>query len=277
MSTEMSPLMRSALDDVTRKLGRQVPRRVLRGDGRRVVEDSYERLGDAPTVGPNFTPIFVERFARERLQAVAQAEGLVPKALPELLFVCVHNAGRSQMAAALAHELSNGSVAVRSAGSDPTETDPSGRRRGDGRARHRCPDGVPEAADRRGRPRRRRGGHARVRRCLSDVSGQALRGLGGRRSGRAAARGRAPDPLRHPPSRDASCSNRSSIAVRRAPSDRADQEPTVEPSSCDHRHPRQPARACRRARRRSTRSGSTRSTAAAISSATARTPTRSAR
>jgi protein-tyrosine-phosphatase len=66
-------------------------------------------------------PIFIERFARERLEAVAQAAGLVPKARPEVLFVCEHNAGRSQMAAALTHELARGRVAVRSAGSHPTE------------------------------------------------------------------------------------------------------------------------------------------------------------
>ncbi len=39
----------------------------------------------------------------------------------EVLFVCVHNAGRSQMAAALTHALSGGQVTVRSAGSDPAE------------------------------------------------------------------------------------------------------------------------------------------------------------
>jgi protein-tyrosine-phosphatase len=38
---------------------------------------------------------------------------------PEVLFVCVHNAGRSQMAAALTHHLSGGRVSVRSAGSEP--------------------------------------------------------------------------------------------------------------------------------------------------------------
>ena len=38
---------------------------------------------------------------------------------PEVLFVCVHNAGRSQMAAAFTHHLSQGRVAVRSAGSTP--------------------------------------------------------------------------------------------------------------------------------------------------------------
>ena len=40
---------------------------------------------------------------------------------PTVLFVCVHNAGRSQMAAAYTHVLSGGRVAVRSAGSEPTD------------------------------------------------------------------------------------------------------------------------------------------------------------
>ena len=40
---------------------------------------------------------------------------------PEVLFVCVHNAGRSQMAAALLDHHANGRVVVRSAGSDPAD------------------------------------------------------------------------------------------------------------------------------------------------------------
>ncbi|MDP9296476.1 MAG: arsenate reductase ArsC [Actinomycetota bacterium] len=40
---------------------------------------------------------------------------------PQVLFVCVHNAGRSQMAAALLARLSDGRVDVRSAGSAPAE------------------------------------------------------------------------------------------------------------------------------------------------------------
>jgi protein-tyrosine-phosphatase len=40
---------------------------------------------------------------------------------PEVLFVCVHNAGRSQMAAALLDHHANGRVLVRSAGSDPAD------------------------------------------------------------------------------------------------------------------------------------------------------------
>jgi arsenate reductase len=41
------------------------------------------------------------------------------KEVPEVLFVCVHNAGRSQMAAGLLHERAGGRVIVRSAGSTP--------------------------------------------------------------------------------------------------------------------------------------------------------------
>jgi arsenate reductase (thioredoxin) len=41
--------------------------------------------------------------------------------VPEVLFVCVHNAGRSQMAAALLDHHANGQVVVRSAGSDPAD------------------------------------------------------------------------------------------------------------------------------------------------------------
>ena len=40
---------------------------------------------------------------------------------PRVLFVCVHNAGRSQMAAALTTQLSEGRVDVRSAGSEPAD------------------------------------------------------------------------------------------------------------------------------------------------------------
>jgi protein-tyrosine-phosphatase len=40
---------------------------------------------------------------------------------PSVLFVCVHNAGRSQMAAAFLSHLSGGAVEVRSAGSEPAD------------------------------------------------------------------------------------------------------------------------------------------------------------
>ena len=68
-----------------------------------------------------YLPLLVERFAKERLIAAAQADGTIAKEVPELLFVCVHNAGRSQMAAALATHLAPGKVHVRTAGSQPID------------------------------------------------------------------------------------------------------------------------------------------------------------
>ena len=68
-----------------------------------------------------YSPGLVERFARERLRAAAQVEGSMMKEVPEVLFVCVHNAGRSQMAAALLDHHAGGRVHVRSAGSTPAD------------------------------------------------------------------------------------------------------------------------------------------------------------
>src|SRR5689334_11067318 len=50
-----------------------------------------------------------------------KAEGKPVKEVPEVLFVCVHNAGRSQMAAGLLNKLADGRVHVRTAGSDPAD------------------------------------------------------------------------------------------------------------------------------------------------------------
>ena len=68
-----------------------------------------------------FVPVLAHRFARERLKALGQAEGIIVKDMPEVLFVCVHNSGRSQMAAGLVKLRSEGRIHVRSAGSDPGE------------------------------------------------------------------------------------------------------------------------------------------------------------
>jgi arsenate reductase (thioredoxin) len=72
----------------------------------------------------------VHRFARERLRALGQVEGTISKDVPEVLFVCVQNAGRSQMAAALLDHFAEGRVDVRSAGSDPADqVNPNASRR----------------------------------------------------------------------------------------------------------------------------------------------------
>jgi protein-tyrosine-phosphatase len=85
----------------------------------RYIGESLDLLGNSRI--NVFVPVLAHRFARERLKALAQAEGAVTKEQPEVLFVCVHNAGRSQMAAGLVKLRSEGRIHVRSAGSAPGE------------------------------------------------------------------------------------------------------------------------------------------------------------
>jgi arsenate reductase len=86
-----------------------------------LVRDSFDRLAATAKVGTSLE-LFAERFARERLAAVAQSQTGESGGVPEVLFVCVHNAGRSQMAAGLLDLRAKGSVHVRSAGSAPADS-----------------------------------------------------------------------------------------------------------------------------------------------------------
>ena len=68
-----------------------------------------------------YIPLFAERFARERLRAAAKTEGAIVTDKPTVLFLCVHNAGRSQMAAGWLRHLAGDQVEVMSGGSAPAE------------------------------------------------------------------------------------------------------------------------------------------------------------
>ena len=84
----------------------------------RYVFESYTALRRTARVTQHL-PSLASRFAADRLTALAQHRGAVPKDVPEVLFICVRNAGRSQMAAALMQRHAGGRVQVRSAGSRP--------------------------------------------------------------------------------------------------------------------------------------------------------------
>lgn len=74
----------------------------------------------------NFVPLFSARFARQRLRALAKVEGKLSGGVPSIVFLCVQNAGRSQMAAGWASSLGGERVEVYSGGSDPaSEVNPS--------------------------------------------------------------------------------------------------------------------------------------------------------
>ena len=83
----------------------------------RYITESLDLLGNSRINA--FVPVLAHRFARQRLKARGQAGNLIAKDQPEVLFVCVHNAGRSQMAAGLVKLRSAGRIHVRSAGSAP--------------------------------------------------------------------------------------------------------------------------------------------------------------
>ncbi|AHH98971.1 arsenate reductase ArsC [Kutzneria albida] len=110
-------LLDHAANDLARTLGEVFSVETIR----EVIDDSYDLLAATARVHTHL-PVLATRFAAERLRAIAKNQGAVVSELPEVLFVCVHNAGRSQMAAALLHHHAAGRVTVRSAGSAPADT-----------------------------------------------------------------------------------------------------------------------------------------------------------
>lgn len=113
------PVMRGHLEKGIDTLSQQFEGIFSRETVERYVDESFVQLKGARI--EDFVPLFVNRFAKARLTALAQVSGEIAKETPEVLFVCVHNAGRSQMAAALTDMKSGGRVHVRSAGSAPGE------------------------------------------------------------------------------------------------------------------------------------------------------------
>lgn len=91
----------------------------------RYVFESYMALARTARISA-YLPATTEHFANDRLNALAKSKGAVASEVPQVLFVCVHNAGRSQMAAALLTVEAKGRIKVRSAGSLPAaELDPA--------------------------------------------------------------------------------------------------------------------------------------------------------
>ncbi|WP_258130949.1 metalloregulator ArsR/SmtB family transcription factor [Microbacterium sp. MYb66] len=81
------------------------------------VRESYTALARNTRVTSSLVPL-TERFARQRLADLTRDRDA---SVPQVLFVCVANAGRSQLAAALVDKLAAGKVVARSAGSAPAD------------------------------------------------------------------------------------------------------------------------------------------------------------
>ena len=119
MTDMLDPVTRSHVEKAAEALQDEFAGTFSRETIARFLAESVDLLGDSKI--NVFVPVLAHRFARERLRAHGQAEGLLAKEQPEVLFVCVQNAGRSQMAAGLVTFRSGGLASVRSAGSDPAE------------------------------------------------------------------------------------------------------------------------------------------------------------
>jgi arsenate reductase (thioredoxin) len=115
----LDPLTREHVEKAAAALQREFEGVFSRETIARYIAESVDLLGGSRI--NVFVPVLAHRFARERLKALAQADQLITKTQPEVLFVCVQNAGRSQMAAGLVRLRSEGAVHVRSAGSAPAE------------------------------------------------------------------------------------------------------------------------------------------------------------
>ena len=84
----------------------------------RFLHGSYDQFAARSTVA-RFLPLVAERFARQRLTALAKVEGLSADGRPTVLFLCVHNAGRSQMALGFFQHLAGARAVGWSGGSEP--------------------------------------------------------------------------------------------------------------------------------------------------------------
>jgi len=84
----------------------------------RFLHSSYDQFAERASI-PRFLPPLAERFARQRLRALAKVEGKHDDGKSTVLFLCTHNAGRSQMAMGFFTHLAGDAAVAWSGGSEP--------------------------------------------------------------------------------------------------------------------------------------------------------------
>ena len=117
---EMRPLIRASAERLRTDFAGVFGEETIQ----RFMAESWESLQGAKVAA--FVPLFVERFTRQRLRALARVEGTSTDTRPMVVFLCVQNAGRSQMAAGWLQHLAGDEVEVFSGGSNPaSEVNPA--------------------------------------------------------------------------------------------------------------------------------------------------------
>jgi ArsR family transcriptional regulator len=144
-----------------------------------IVRESYAGLVRSAKLTAHMIPL-TERFARQRLADLTRDRSA---GVPQVLFVCVQNAGRSQLAAAIVNQLRRPRSSHAPQDHAPASTYRTCARCSQRSKARKTPGRRSRSPHRRRRARRRRGGHHGLRRRLPDHPRRPLRGLGRRRPG----------------------------------------------------------------------------------------------
>jgi len=108
--------VRARLELATKELCQEFDGLYEREQVQAVLDESARQLQRGEVAA--YVHVLAQRFARERLRALAQNEGRLAKPTTEVLFVSLTGGGRAQIAAALLARRAGGVVQVHTAGSD---------------------------------------------------------------------------------------------------------------------------------------------------------------
>jgi protein-tyrosine-phosphatase len=114
LTLEQAAALRSAATNLRREFGGTFGVETIE----QFLTTSYDQFASHARI-VNFLPLMAERFARQRLRALAKVEGKASDGTPTVLFLCVHNAGRSQMALGWFNHLAGTRAVAWSGGSEP--------------------------------------------------------------------------------------------------------------------------------------------------------------
>ncbi len=114
----LSPDQRASIRQAARNLAKELDGTFAEETIEQLLATSYDQLAARAKLN-HFLPLMAERFARQRLKALARVEGKSNDGLPTVLFLCVHNAGRSQMALGWFNHLAGSRAVAWSGGSEP--------------------------------------------------------------------------------------------------------------------------------------------------------------
>lgn len=110
--------MTGALNEAVDRLHAEFGEHVGLDDIERILHSSYDQFASRTTVS-TVVPLLAERWAYQRLTALTRVEQQLSGTKPSVLFLCTHNAGRSQMALGFFNHLARGRGVAWSGGSEP--------------------------------------------------------------------------------------------------------------------------------------------------------------